>query len=149
MIASVWELRKCREYAARAREEIMAEGKAVGEVPLGIMVETPAAALMSGDLAAEADFFSVGTNDLTQYTLAADRQNHKLEVYADPRHPAVLTFLELIAKSAKKAGIPAGICGELASDPELTGRFIKWGYDELSVSPAFIPTLRKKIRDMD
>jgi phosphotransferase system enzyme I (PtsI) len=149
MIASVWELRKCREYATRARKEIAAEGTPVGDVPLGIMVETPAAALMAGDLAAEADFFSVGTNDLTQYTLAADRQNPKLEAYANPRHPAVLAFLEMIAKSAKNAGIQAGICGELASDPALTGRFIEWGYNELSVSPAFIPALRKKIRDMD
>jgi phosphotransferase system enzyme I (PtsI) len=149
MIASLWELRRAKEFAAEARRELLAEGKAAGDVPLGIMVETPAAALLADEFAREADFFSVGTNDLTQYTLAADRQNQKLEPFADPRHPAVLKFLEMIAGSARKAGIWAGICGELASDRELTGRFLDMGYHELSVSPAFILEMRSRIREMD
>jgi phosphotransferase system enzyme I (PtsI) len=149
MIASLWELGRAKEFAAQARRELLAEGKAVGDVPLGIMVETPAAALLADEFAGEADFFSVGTNDLTQYTLAADRQNQKLEPFADPRHPAVLKLLEMIAGSARKAGIWAGICGELAADRELTGRFIDMGYRELSVSPAFILEMRGRIRDMD
>jgi phosphotransferase system enzyme I (PtsI) len=149
MIASLWELRRAKEFAAEARQELLAEGKAAGNLPLGIMVETPAAALLADEFAREADFFSVGTNDLTQYTLAADRQNQKLEPFADPRHPAVLKFLEMIAGSARKAGIWAGICGELASDRELTGRFLDMGYQELSVSPAFILEMRGRIREMD
>jgi phosphotransferase system enzyme I (PtsI) len=149
MIASLWELRRAKEFAAEARQELLAGGKAVGDLPLGIMVETPAAALLADEFAREADFFSVGTNDLTQYTLAADRQNQKLEPFAEPRHPAVLKFLEMIAGSARKAGIWAGICGELASDRELTGRFLDMGYQELSVSPAFILEMRGRIRGMD
>jgi phosphotransferase system enzyme I (PtsI) len=149
MIASLWELRRAKEFAAQARQELLAEGKKAGDVSLGIMVETPAAALLADELAAESDFFSVGTNDLTQYTLAADRQNQKLEAYADPRHPAVLKLLGMIAGSARNAGIWAGICGELASDEKLTGTFIDMGFSELSVSPAFILGMRRRIRDMD
>jgi phosphotransferase system enzyme I (PtsI) len=149
MIASLWELRQAKEFAAEARRELLAKGKAVGDIPLGIMVETPAAALLADEFAREADFFSVGSKDLTQYTLAADRQNQKLEPFADPRHPAVLKFLEMIAGSARKAGIPAGICGELAADRELTGRFLDMGYHELSVSPASILEMRGRIREMN
>lgn len=149
MIASVWELKRCKELAAEAKAELEKEGKTTGEIELGIMVETPAAALCADDLAKEAAFFSVGTNDLTQYTLAIDRQNAHLDKYLDTHHPALLKLLAMIAESARKGGIWAGICGELASDPDMTSSFIAMGYEELSVSPAFILGLRKRIREMD
>jgi phosphotransferase system enzyme I (PtsI) len=149
MIASVWELKKCKEFAAQAREELIKEGVATGDVELGIMVETPAAAVCAEDLAEEADFFSVGTNDLTQYTLAVDRQNAGLELFADTHHPALLKLLAHIAESAHKAGIWAGICGELGADPDMTRKFLEMGYDELSMSPGFILGMRKRIREMD
>jgi phosphotransferase system enzyme I (PtsI) len=148
MIASVWELKKCKEFAAEARQALQSEGIPTGTVELGIMVETPAAALCAEELAKEADFFSVGTNDLTQYTLALDRQNSKLEPFLDIHHPSLLRLLEMIAGAAKKGGIWAGICGELASDPELTEKFITMGFAELSVSPGFILRMRKSIREM-
>ena len=109
------------------------------------MVETPAAAVLAEDLAREADFFSVGTNDLTQYTLAVDRQNAKLGEFYDPYHPAVLALLGHIAKCAKAAGIWAGICGELGADPKLTETFLKMGYTELSMAPGRILELRKLV----
>jgi phosphotransferase system enzyme I (PtsI) len=149
MISSLWELRRCKEAAAQAAEELVRQGNAAGKPELGIMIETPAAALIAGDLAREADFFSVGTNDLTQYTLAVDRQNEKLAPFMDPHHPAILRLLGMVVESAHEAGIRAGICGELAADPDLTGTFLKMGYDELSVSPAFILGLRGRIRAMD
>jgi phosphotransferase system enzyme I (PtsI) len=149
MITSVWELKRCKELAAEAKAELEKEGKKTGTIELGIMVETPAAAVCAEDLAKEAEFFSVGTNDLTQYTLAIDRQNAGLEKYLDVHHPALLKLLANIAKSARDAGIWAGICGELASDPEMTAKFIEMGYHELSVSPPFILSLRKRIRDME
>jgi len=149
MITSVWELKRCKELAAEAKAELEKQGTATGEIELGIMVETPAAAICADDLAKEAAFFSVGTNDLTQYTLAIDRQNAGLEKYLDTHHPALLTLLAKIAESAHKAGIWAGICGELASDPEMTAAFITMGYDELSVSPPFVLGLRKRIREME
>jgi phosphotransferase system enzyme I (PtsI) len=149
MITSLWELRRCKEFAGEARKELAGEGIAAEEVELGIMIETPAAAICSAELAEEADFFSVGTNDLTQYTLALDRQNADLEPFLDTHHPALLAMLAMIAENAHKAGIWAGICGELASDPEMTERFLSMGYDELSVSPGFILGMRKRIRDMD
>ncbi len=145
MITSVWEVRKIKEFCATIRAELTAEGIAFGEVELGIMVETPAAAVISDQLAQEADFFSVGTNDLTQYTLAIDRQNAKLDDFYDAHHPAVLALLELIAKNAHAAGIWCGICGELGADLTLTEEFIRMGYDELSVSPGRVLELRKKI----
>jgi phosphotransferase system enzyme I (PtsI) len=148
MIASVWELRKCREFAAEARTELAEEGIPLREVELGIMIETPAAALCAEELAGEADFFSAGTNDLTQYTLAVDRQNGRLESFLDTRHPALLRLLGMIAESANRAGIWAGICGELAADPEMTKRLIDMGYRELSVSPSLILEIRKRIREL-
>jgi phosphotransferase system enzyme I (PtsI) len=148
MIASLWELRKCREFAAEVREGLAEQGVPLGEAELGIMIETPAAALCAEELAREADFFSVGTNDLTQYTLALDRQNARLEPFLDTRHPALLRLLEMIAQSARHAGIWAGVCGELAADPEMTERFIDMGYRELSVSPPFILEMRKRIREL-
>ena len=149
MITSVWELKRCKELAAEAKAELEKNGKKTGDIELGIMVETPAAALCADELAKEAAFFSVGTNDLTQYTLAIDRQNADLEKYLDTHHPALLKLLATIAESAHKAGIWAGVCGELAADPEMTDAFVKMGYDELSVSPAFILGLRKRIRELE
>jgi phosphotransferase system enzyme I (PtsI) len=149
MVASLWELREAKEIAARVRSQLESENIPYSQqVPLGIMIETPAAALISDELAKEADFFSVGTNDLTQYTLAVDRQNNTLSRFVDIHHPALLKLLELTAKNAHEAGIPIGICGELGADKELTRAFIKMGIDELSVSPPAILPLRGLIRGM-
>lgn len=145
MVASVWELRKAKALCAEIRRELTAEGKLVGKVPIGVMVETPAAAVIASDLAKEADFFSVGTNDLTQYTLAVDRQNANLGEFYDPYHPAVLALMSHVAKCAKEAGIWAGICGELGADPKLTETFIKMGFTELSMAPGRILGLRKLV----
>jgi phosphotransferase system enzyme I (PtsI) len=147
MVASVWEVRKAFEMAAEARKQLTQEHKPfAADIKHGIMIETPAAAITSDLLAREVDFFSIGTNDLTQYTLAADRQNNRLNEFVDTRHPAVLRFIRLIAENAHKAGIPVGICGELAADPSLTESFLQMGIDELSVPPPAILGLRKKIR---
>ena len=112
------------------------------------MIGTPAAVMMSEELAREVDFFSIGTNDLTQYTLAIDRENGELEEFCDPHHPAVLKMIEMVVKNAHKAGIRVGICGELGADRELTGDFVALGVDELSVSPEKILPLRKLVREM-
>ena len=150
MVASLWELREAKKIAAVARSQLQAENIPFSEnVPLGIMIETPAAALISDELAKEADFFSVGTNDLTQYTLAVDRQNNALGRFTDTHHPALIKLLELTAKNARQAGIPIGICGELATDMELTRMFIQMGIDELSVPPPAILPLRKLIRGIN
>lgn len=145
MIASVWEVKKVKAFCAKIQEELRAEGIPCGDPQLGIMIETPAAALISHQLAEEVDFFSVGTNDLTQYTLAVDRQNAKLDQFYDPHHPALLALLEMIAANARHAGIWVGICGELGADSTLTEDFIRMGFDELSVSPGRILELRKKV----
>ncbi len=145
MIISVQEVRRIKAFCARIREELAAEGVPVGQVELGIMIETPAAAVISADLAKEVQFFSVGTNDLTQYTLAIDRQNARLDEFYDPHHPAVLALLRTIVENAHAAGIWAGICGELGADPTLTETFLQMGYDELSVSPGRVLELRKII----
>lgn len=147
MIISVDEVRKIKEISKSVKEELLAEGVSVGEVEEGIMIETPAAALMSDELAKEVDFFSIGTNDLTQYTLAIDRQNAKLDAFYDAHHPAVLRFIQMVCDNAHKAGIWAGICGELGADLELTETFLKMGLDELSVSPGCILPVRKAVRD--
>ena len=145
MVASPWELRQAKALCMDIRRELIAEGHPVGEVPIGVMVETPAAAVLAEQLALEADFFSVGTNDLTQYTLAVDRQNANLGKFYDPYHPAVMSLLGHIAKCAKAAGIWAGICGELGADPKLTETFIKMGYTELSMAPGRILETRKLV----
>lgn len=146
MIISVGEVEEIKRFTEEMKAELDQEGYKYGkDLELGIMIETPAAALMSDELAKHVDFFSVGTNDLTQYTLAIDRQNAKLDCFFDSHHPAVLRFLEMIAKNAHQAGIWAGICGELAADTTLTDTFLKMGYDELSVSPSRILELRKNI----
>ena len=150
MVSSLWELREAKEIAAKVRSGLEAERVPYSpRVPIGVMIETPAAALISDDLAREADFFSIGTNDLIQYTLVVDRQNSALNRFTDTHHPAVLKLLKLTAENARRAGIPIGICGELASDTELTKTFIQIGIDSLSVSPPMILPLRKLIREMN
>ena len=145
MVASPWELRQAKALCAEVRRELAAQGYPLGEVPIGVMIETPAAAVMADQLALDADFFSVGTNDLTQYTLAVDRQNANLGKFFDPYHPAVLSLMAHIAKCAKAAGIWAGICGELGADPKLTETFIEMGYTELSMAPGRILETRKLV----
>ena len=143
MVASVWELKEAKALCAQLRQELTAEGIETKDVPVGVMVETPAAAVLAQELAKEAAFFSVGTNDLTQYTLAVDRQNANLGRFYDPYHPALMALLAHIAKSANEAGIWAGICGELGADPKMTETFIKMGYKELSMAAGRILEIRK------
>lgn len=147
MITSVEEIRKIKEIVSEVKKELDAEGICYKNMEQGIMIETPAAVMMSDELAKEVDFFSIGTNDLTQYTLAADRQNEKLELFYDAHHPAVLRMIEMVIKNAHKAGIRAGICGELGADKSLTDTFLKMGIDELSVSPGSLLSVKKKISD--
>lgn len=150
MIISVDEVRKIKEIIAEVKEELKNEGIPFKEdVELGIMIETPASVMVSRELAKEVDFFSVGTNDLTQYTLAIDRQNSKLDQFYDPHHPAVLAMIKMAADNAHAEGKWIGICGELGADLELTEEFLKMGLDELSVSPAMVLPLRKRIRDCE
>ncbi len=150
MIISVSEVKKIKEIIAEVKAELKAEGIPYKEdVELGIMIETPAAVMMSRELAKEVDFFSVGTNDLTQYTLAIDRQNQKLDAFYDPHHPAVLAMIKMAADNAHAEGKWIGICGELGADLELTEEFLKMGLDELSVSPALVLPLRKRIRECE
>ncbi len=148
MIISVEEIRRIKDFVEEIKAELKAEGTAFGDVELGIMIETPAAALVSGELAKEVQFFSIGTNDLTQYTLAIDRQNQKLEEFYDSHHPAVLKLIEMTIQSGHKEGIWVGICGELAADDTLTETFLDMGLDELSVSPTYILRLRDRIRNI-
>ena len=148
MIISVWEIQRIKEIVEEVKAELAAEGHAFGDVELGIMIETPAAVMMSDELAKEVEFFSIGTNDLTQYTLAIDRQNQALETFYDAHHPAVLKMIKTTIDNGHKNGIWVGICGELAGDLELTETFIDMGIDELSVSPTFILPLRKKVREI-
>jgi phosphotransferase system enzyme I (PtsI) len=146
MVASVWEIKKAKEIAAEVRKELAAQYTPHdADLPIGIMIETPAAAIISDLLAQEADFFSIGTNDLTQYTLAVDRQNQGLDEFCDTHHEAVLRLIKMTADNAHAAGIWCGICGELGADPELTERFIDMGIDELSVTPPLVLPLRKSI----
>lgn len=148
MVVSVAEVRRIKEIVNQVKEELVAQGYPMKDVDLGIMIETPAAALISDELAREVDFFSIGTNDLTQYTLAVDRQNQKLEGICDTHHPAILKLIELTVKNAHKEGIWAGICGELAADTELTETFLAMGVDELSVSASSVLKVRKAVRDL-
>ena len=150
MIISVSEVKKIKEIIAQVLAELKAEGIPYKEdVELGVMIETPAAVMISRELAKEVDFFSVGTNDLTQYTLAIDRQNQKLDTFYDPHHPAVLAMIKMAADNAHAEGKWIGICGELGADLELTEEFLKMGLDELSVSPALVLPLRKRIRECE
>ena len=143
MITSISEVRRIKEIVAEVKKELDEQGTPYGEPEQGIMIETPAAVMISDMLAKEVDFFSVGTNDLTQYTLAIDRQNTKLDEFYDAHHPAVLRMIAMEVENAHKAGIWAGICGELGADQTLTREFLAMGVDELSVSPGSILPIRK------
>lgn len=145
MITSVQEVRKIKGIVEKVKAELTSQGVEFGNPEQGIMIETPAAAIISDDLAKEVDFFSIGTNDLSQYTMAIDRQNPQLDLFFDPHHPAVLRMISLVVENAHKAGIWAGICGELGADQSLTKEFLAMGVDELSVSPGSILPLRKII----
>ena len=150
MIISVEEVRKAKAMLWEARKELLSEGVPVADaIETGIMIETPAAALISGELAKEVDFFSIGTNDLTQYTLAIDRQQTNLDPFFDAHHPAVLRLIEMTVQNAHEAGIWVGICGELAADLSLTATFLRMGVDELSVAAASVLPLRAKVRSLD
>lgn len=150
MITSVWEVQEIKRICRNIRAELAEEGVPMADkVELGIMIETPAAVMMSAELAREVDFFSVGTNDLTQYTLAVDWQGVGLDRFFDAHHPAVLRMLRMAAENAHKAGIWIGICGELGADAELIETFLSMGIDELSVSPSAVLPLRSAIRSID
>ena len=150
MIISVDEIHRIKAIIAEVKAELKEEGIPFrDEVELGVMIETPASVMISRDLAKEVDFFSVGTNDLTQYTLAIDRQNSKLDEFYDPHHPAVLAMIRMAAENAHAEGKWIGICGELGADLELTEEFLKMGLDELSVSPSMVLPLRKRIRECE
>lgn len=149
MICTLEELRKAKSILNEVKLELDFAGiKYDRNIEVGIMVETPAAAIISDILAQECDFFSIGTNDLTQYTLAVDRQNSKVNSQFDTHHESILRLIRITAENAKKEGIWTGICGELGADESLTERFIKWGVDELSVSPVYVLSLRKKITEL-
>lgn len=147
MITSVEEVRQIKGIVEEVKDELHSQKIAYNDIMQGIMIETPAAVMISDELAKEVDFFSIGTNDLTQYTLAIDRQNSRLDDFYDAHHPAVLKMIRMVVENAHQAGIWAGICGELAADMTLTKEFLAMGVDELSVSPGQILPLRKRIRE--
>lgn len=149
MIISVSEVKKIKEITEEVKKELEAQGIPYGEVELGIMIETPAAVMISDLLAKEVDFFSIGTNDLTQYTLAIDRQNPKLDPIYDPHHEAVLRMLQMVVDHGHREGCWVGICGELGADTTLTETFLRMGFDELSVTPSMVLKVRDVIRQMD
>ncbi len=149
MIISTWEIRRAKQIAEEVKKELMRENLPFSHIEVGIMIETPAAVMISDELAKEVDFFSIGTNDLTQYTLALDRQNDRLEPFYDPRHPAVLRMIEMTVKNGHKNGIWVGICGELGADLSLTEYYLNLGIDELSVAPGMVLPLRKRIREIE
>lgn len=149
MVTSLEEVHKIKEIVAEVKNELEVSGVKYGEVEQGIMIETPAAVMISDLLAKEVDFFSIGTNDLTQYTLAIDRQNAKLDEFYNEKHEAVLRMIEMVVDNAHKEGIWTGICGELGANTSLTERFMAMGVDELSVSPTFILPIRQIIREYD
>ena len=149
MVTCLDELRAVKDMVAEIKEELKAEGVAYNEdIKVGIMIETPAASLMADVFAKEADFFSIGTNDLTQYTLAIDRQNQSLDTIYDSHHPAVLRMIQMTIENGHKGGAWVGICGELGADTTLTKTFVDMGIDELSVSPTYVLGLRKAIREI-
>lgn len=147
MIISLDEVKKIKEIVELVKKELDVQGVPYGKVEQGTMIETPAAVMTSDILAPEVDFFSIGTNDLTQYTLAIDRQNSRLDNIYDPHHPAVLRMIEKTIENGHKHGCWVGICGELGADLTLTETFLKMGIDELSVSPSFVLPVRKNIRE--
>ena len=148
MIVSVEEIKKAKEVLFEVKEELLAEGIPFSKnIPLGIMIETPASVMISDILAREVDFFSIGTNDLTQYMLACDRQNERVAEMIDPNHESVFRAIELVAKNGHEAGIWVGICGEMGGDTSLIPRFLKMGIDEFSVTPNQVLSVRKTIRE--
>ena len=148
MITSVQEVRDAKRILEEAKSELRGERIDFNEsIQIGVMIETPASVIMADELAAEVDFFSIGTNDLTQYTLACDRQNPSLERFADPHSPAVLRMIQMTIEAAHRHGIWCGICGELGADLSLTDTFLRLGIDELSVSPTSVLPLRNVIRN--
>lgn len=149
MITSVWEIKRIKEVVEEVKKELEEQNMEYKIPEQGIMIETPAAVMVSAELAKEVDFFSIGTNDLTQYTLAVDRQNPKLDEFYDPHHPAVLSMIRMTVENSHKAGIWTGICGELGADLSLTKEFLAMGVDELSVSPGRILPIRKIILETD
>lgn len=149
MITSVEEVKKIQEIVQEVKKELRGCEIPYKDVEEGIMIETPAAVMISDELAELVDFFSIGTNDLTQYTLAIDRQNEKLDAFYNPHHKAVLKMIQMVVDNAHKARKWAGICGELGADPELTETFVRMGVDELSVAPSMILKLRKIVREME
>ena len=148
MIISVSEVKKIKEILDEVKSELKEASVPFKDVEIGVMIETPAAVMISDELAKEVDFFSIGTNDLTQYTLAIDRQNQNLAGFYDSHHPAVLKMIEMVVKNGHASNCWVGICGELASDTTLTETFLDMGIDELSVSPTFILNLREKVRSI-
>ena len=148
MIISVNEVKKIKEIVEEVKSELTEQGITFGNVELGIMIETPAAVMISDLLAKEVDFFSIGTNDLTQYTLAIDRQNSKLDDIYDSHHEAILRMIKMVVENGHANNCWVGICGELGADTTLTEQFVKMGVDELSVSPTFVLPVRKIIREM-
>jgi phosphotransferase system enzyme I (PtsI) len=149
MIISEAEVDRIKAIEAEVKKELDEQGIRHGNPQTGIMIETPAAVIISDRLARKVDFFSIGTNDLTQYTLAIDRQNTSLDQFYDSHHPAVLEMIRMVVENAHSAGIWAGICGELGSDTSLTGEFLAMGVDELSVSAGKLLGVRKVIRETD
>ncbi len=149
MITSTEEVAQIQAIVQKVKEELKTDGIPYNDVEEGIMIETPAAVMISDELAKMVDFFSIGTNDLTQYTLAIDRQNEKLDRFYNPHHKAILKMIQMVVDSAHQEGKWAGICGELGADPELTETFVRMGVDELSVAPSMILKLRKIIREME
>ena len=149
MIISVREVKDARELLEDCRRELNGQGCPMGRVEVGIMVETPAAVMIADELAREVDFFSLGTNDLAQYTLAIDRQNPRLDPFYDPHHPAVLRMVRMAVEAGHRHGCWVGVCGELGADLALTELFLRMGVDELSVSPSAILPLRRRIRGLD
>ncbi len=145
MIISEWEIIRVKEIIEEVKESIQKDDLIVGDVEIGIMIETPAAAMIANELAQHVDFFSIGSNDLTQYTLALDRQNSALDKFYDPHHPSVMRMIKLVIESAHENGIWVGICGELGGDLEIIEQFIEWGIDELSVSPSMVLPVKEKI----
>lgn len=148
MIISGWEVRQIKKLIEEVKEELHEQEIPYGDVEIGIMIETPAAAMISDLLAKEVDFFSIGTNDLTQYTLAIDRQNPKLDSFYDAHHEAILRMIQMIVDNGHKEGCWVGICGELGADTELTETFLRMGVDELSVSPSMVLPVRSVIRNL-
>ena len=149
MIISVEEVEMIKKISAEVKQELKEEGVPFKDVEEGIMIETPAAVMISDELAKMVDFFSIGTNDLTQYTLAIDRQNAKLDAFYNPHHKAILKMIKMVADNAHKEGRWVGICGELGADVSLTEEFVKMGIDELSVSPGAVLGIREIIRLME